>query len=166
MEPEPHHSVTVRQGDIARSQRWPLSFLRKVVRTTLRLAPCPEDAEVCLTLTNDCIMRHLNLHYRDQDRPTDVLAFALEEGQAMQLPPGMPRQLGDVVVSVETTLRQAYEHASSPESELAWVICHGVLHLLGYDHQDEAQLRRMREREQAVLAALAIEREWPQPVAR
>lgn len=160
------HSVTVRQSDLERAQRWPLAFLRRVARTTLGQASCSDDVELCLTLTNDRIMRDLNQHYRGLDKTTDVLAFALEEGRAMALPPGMPRQLGDVVVSVETTLRQAYEHGMSPESELAWVICHGILHLLGYDHQDEAQLSRMRERERAILAALAIPREWPLLVAR
>jgi probable rRNA maturation factor len=154
--------VTVRQGDLDKSQRWPLTFLRQVVRTTLKLAPCLEDAELSLTLTTDRAMRDLNARYRGLDKPTDVLAFALEEGDPLPFLEGMPRQLGDIVVSVDTTLRQAQENSTPALSELAWVICHGTLHLLGFDHQDPQQLCRMREREREVLARLNLERNWPE----
>lgn len=115
-----------------------------------------------LTLTTDRIIRSLNQRYRGQDKATDVLAFALEEGQVWPLPPEMPRQLGDVVVSLETTFRQAGEFGNSEASELAWVICHGTLHLLEFDHQDFEQLRQMRSRERQILSQLGVEREWPE----
>ncbi|MBT9584753.1 rRNA maturation RNase YbeY [bacterium] len=159
---DPHHLVMVRQGDVDPSQRWPLSFLRSVVRTTLRLAPCPEDAELSLTLTTDRGIQDLNARYRGLDKPTDVLAFAMEDGEPLPLLPGVPRQLGDIVVSLDTTLRQAQENQTTPQSELAWVICHGTLHLLGFDHQDFEQLSHMRAREREVLTALAIDRNWPE----
>ena len=152
----------MRQGDVDKPQRWPVSFLRKVIRTTLRLAPCSQDAELCLTLTTDRNIQSLNSRYRGLDKPTDVLAFALEDGEALPIPAGMPRQLGDIVVSLETTLRQARSSGNAVESELAWVICHGTLHLLGFDHQNFEQLSHMRERERQVLEALSIDRDWPE----
>ncbi len=161
---DPNYLVTVRQGDIAKLQRWSVAFLRKVVRTTLRLAACHEDAELSLTLTTDRGIHDLNARYRGQDKPTDVLAFAMEDGEEFLLPQGMPRQLGDVVVSLDTTLRQAGENGATAESEVAWVICHGTLHLLGYDHQTSEQFALMRARKQAVLAELQIERDWPPPL--
>jgi probable rRNA maturation factor len=151
----------VRQSDLAKPDRWPVSFLRRVVNNTLQ-AHCQGPAEVSLTLTTDPRMHQLNSQYRGIDKPTDVLAFALEEGEQFHLPAGMPRQLGDVVVSLDTTRRQAAESGNSFESELAWVICHGTLHLLGFDHQNPQELSAMRDAERRVLAALNVDRNWPE----
>ncbi|MBX3167006.1 MAG: rRNA maturation RNase YbeY [Candidatus Eremiobacteraeota bacterium] len=161
---DPSHSVTVRQSEIAPERRRPLSFLRKVALTTLKLAPCRENAELCLTLTNDAGIQRLNAHYRGQDKPTDVLSFRLEDEQesGFWLPEGMARPLGDVIVSLDTVENQAAASQNSVESELAWVICHGTLHLLGFDHQNDGQLQAMRERERTVLSALGIPRSWPE----
>lgn len=155
---DPSHSVTLRQGDVGKERRRPLAFLRKVALTTLKLAPCKEDAEFCLTLTNDASIQALNARYRGMDKPTDVLAFRLEDEQesGFWLPEGVPRPLGDVIVSLDTVERQAAEHGKTVEAELAWVICHGTLHLLGYDHQTDEQMATMRERERAVLGALHL----------
>jgi len=119
-----------------------------------------EAVEMSLVLTTDRKIRDLNREYRQIDKSTDVLAFALEEGPELCLPPGFPRQLGDVVVSLETVQRQAKEAGHAQEAELAWVICHGTLHLLGYDHQNQLQLEQMRQRELEVLTALGLERNW------
>lgn len=159
---DPSYSITVQQRDIDKSQRWPVSFLKQVVRTTLHLAPCREDAEVSLTLTTDRRIRQLNARYRGIDQATDVLAFALEEGDGFHLPEGIPRQLGDIVVSLETTGVHSQQSQNNLKSELAWVICHGTLHLLGFDHQTEDQLKAMRERERAILETLQIPRDWPE----
>lgn len=158
----PRYSISIRQPDLERSQRWPVSFLRRVVRTTLSTLGCADDLEMSLTLTDDAHIRLLNSRYRCLDQATDVLAFALEEGDAFELPLGLPRQLGDVVVSLETTRRQAQESGNPLESELAWVITHGTLHLLGYDHQTHEQLMEMREQERKVLDFLKISRHWPE----
>ncbi|MBO3704373.1 MAG: rRNA maturation RNase YbeY, partial [Candidatus Accumulibacter sp.] len=99
--------------------------MRKVVLTTLSVAECHSAVELSLTMTSAAKIHQLNLDYRGIDKPTDVLSFALEEGPPLALPPDMPRQLGDIVVSLETTLRQAKEYANQPEAEVAWVICHG-----------------------------------------
>ena len=156
--------MTVRQSDVEKERRRPLSFLRKVVLTTLKTAPCEEDSEVCLTLTDDAGIQSLNSHYRGMDKPTDVLAFRLEDEQesGFWLPEGVSRPLGDVIVSLDTVERQAQENGNSLESELAWVICHGSLHLLGFDHQTDEQLAEMRAWERTVLDSLGIERSWPE----
>lgn len=161
---DPSHSVTVRQSEVAPERRRPLAFLRKVALTSLKLAPCQEDAELCLTLTTDVGIQRLNARYRGQDKPTDVLSFRLDDEQesGFWLPEGIARPLGDVIVSLDTVERQAADSHNSVESELAWVICHGALHLLGFDHQDEAQLQIMRERERTILSALGIPRTWPE----
>ncbi len=152
------YAVSVRQSDLAPASRWPISFLRKVVYTTLGVADCRGPVELSLTMTSDAKIHQLNLDYRGIDKPTDVLSFALEEGPPMALPADMPRQLGDIVVSLETTLRQAQEYANQPQAEVAWVICHGVLHLLGYDHQKPDEFERMRSQEQKVLTQLGLSR--------
>lgn len=108
------------------------------------------QSELSLDLVGDGRMRRLNRQYRKKDRTTDVLAFAMRES-------GSPVSalLGDVVISVPTALRQAKEGGRSLSEELAWLLVHGVLHLCGYDHErSEAEARRMKRREQAVLRGL------------
>lgn len=155
------YTVSVSQAGLPKAQRWSVSFLRGVATTTLRLA-CPSSAEMALTLTHDQHMQELNERYRGLASATDVLAFAMEEGPEFQLPSELPRQLGDVVVSLDTVQRNASESGNSLQSELAWVICHGTLHLLGYDHQTPEQLWKMRTCEREILENLAIERSWPE----
>lgn len=156
--------MTVRQSDVVKERRRPLSFLRKVVLTTLKTSGCQEDTEVSLTLTDDAGIQSLNSHYRGQDKPTDVLSFRLEDEQesGFWIPEGVSRPLGDVIVSLDTVERQAQENGNSVESELAWVICHGCLHLLGFDHQTTEQLAEMRDWERKVLDSLGIPRSWPE----
>lgn len=160
-DPDPHPicHVRVSQRELPRTARWPVGFLRRVVRTAASEGGCAEPAELGLTLTDDERVRLLNRDYRGLDRPTDVLSFALEEGEELILPPGLPRQLGDVVVSVETIRRQAGELDVALDSELAWVIGHGVLHLLGYDHRTPAEEERMRDVERSILRRLGLAHE-------
>ncbi len=156
------HHIRVSQRDLELQQRWPVSFLRSVVRTALDLGDCRESAEVSLTLTNDATIRQLNHDYRGIDQPTDVLSFALEEGPNPPRWAGQPRFLGDVVVSLDTTSRQAQEGGNDLKSELSWVVAHGTLHLLGFDHRSAGELETMRERERLILERLQIGRTWPQ----
>ena len=129
-------------------------WVEAIVHKTLELADCHEDCEVSVLLTNDARIHELNRDYRGYDKPTDVLSFALEEDESVVLPPGFPRMLGDVVVSLQTVARQAVEHSRPVSHECAWALCHGVLHLLGYDHQTDEEEAEMRSKEQQVLAAL------------
>ncbi len=139
--------VWVSQGQLAPEERFSVAFLRRVARLAAAEGGCSEAAEISLTLTDDPVIHRLNRDYRGKDAPTDVLAFAQESS------PGPHRVLGDVIVSLETARRQA---TGTLEREVAWLISHGVLHLLGYDHQTEAELQAMRARENAVLERLAL----------
>jgi probable rRNA maturation factor len=129
-------------------------LLRGVVERALRLQGIRRNAEVTVVVTDDDDIRSINAEHRGTDEATDVLSFPLESGQAdaFVAPPGQPRNLGDVVVSYERVLAQAAEYGHSVSRELAYLVAHGTLHLLGYDHEDEAGRARMREREEQVLA--------------
>jgi probable rRNA maturation factor len=129
-------------------------WIQRVVEETLRTEDFKHDCEVSVLLTRDHKMRELNRDYRGQDKSTDVLSFAFEEDQTVRLPPGQPRVLGDVVLSLETLERQARKNSVSRPKETAWALCHGVLHLLGYDHQTDEQESQMRDLEGKVLGAL------------
>lgn len=116
-----------------------------------------------LTLVDDDEIQTINREHRGIDRPTDVLSFSLVEGElkgsaAFTLPPGVPRELGDVVVSYPRAIAQAEEYGHSVERELAYLIVHGVLHILGHDHEVPAEQAVMRAREEAALARVGLVR--------
>lgn len=112
-----------------------------------------EGAELAVVLSDDPLLRELNLRHRQVDAPTDVLSFPADEGEAFPAPEGEPRYLGDIVVSVESVERQAAEAGLLASEELAHVVLHGLLHLLGYDHEEAEEEAVMKAREEAVLGA-------------
>jgi rRNA maturation RNase YbeY len=91
-------------------------------------------AELSLSLVGDDEIQSLNLRYREKNRPTDVLSFPSDEAL-----PGGERLLGDVVISVETAKRQAKERKIALRDELVVLLIHGILHLIGYDHERSAK---------------------------
>jgi probable rRNA maturation factor len=107
-----------------------------------------EDCEVSILLTDDSQIQALNRQYRHIDVPTDVLAFAMCEGVDGDLNPHL---LGDLVISVQTAQRQAIAHHHLFEVELAWLTVHGMLHLLGYDHQTPEDAAIMSEKQESIL---------------
>ncbi|MCT0209737.1 MAG: rRNA maturation RNase YbeY [Cyanobium sp.] len=114
-----------------------------------------------LTLVNDAAMAELNADWRQKEGPTDVLAFAAQE-EAPPLPTGgdddedsEPLELGDIVISVETAARQAEAAGQSLARELTWLASHGLLHLLGWDHPDDARLEAMLARQDQLLEGIA-----------
>lgn len=133
------------------------ALVERVVRSVLEQEGCREGAEVSLVFTDDSYIRVLNRNYRGVDSPTDVLSFALDEGEPMP-DAGEEDLLGDVVISLQAALRQGEEYGHGIRREVAYLTAHGVLHLLGYDHQDEESRTVMREKEEAALAALGLER--------
>ena len=111
--------------------------------------------ELSVLLCDDAVIAPMNQDWRGKEGPTDVLSFAMDEGEAMVLPRGMPRPLGDLVISVETAARQARELGHGLEEELKVLVVHGLLHLLGWDHETgEADAAAMRAEEARVLALL------------
>lgn len=113
------------------------------------------DDEWSLTWVDADGMHFLNRDYRGVDRPTDVLAFALEEAEGPPLPGG-GRLLGDVVVAVDVAASQAEARGHDVEAELALLMVHGLLHLLGEDHDTPARKARMWRRQAELLAALGV----------
>ncbi len=119
-----------------------------------------EAAEVSVTLTNNEYIHKLNKQYRRIDRPTDVLSFALNEGEEPAVVDGPDiNMLGDIIISVERAVEQAAEYGHSVEREMAFLTVHGMLHLLGYDHMEEADRREMRQEEEYVMGKLGISRD-------
>ncbi|MFH1466465.1 MAG: rRNA maturation RNase YbeY [Pseudomonadota bacterium] len=110
----------------------------EVLLTTTELA----RAELSLVLCDDRFIQALNRDYRGKDAPTDVLSFAMREGEDAD--PDDP-VLGDIVISLETAARQAAEHGHSTAREIQVLLIHGFLHLLGYDHGDDEQEAEMEE---------------------
>jgi probable rRNA maturation factor len=109
-----------------------------------------------VVVTDDATVRDLNQRYLGVDEPTDVLSFGLgEKGDApFALPPGEAPSLGEVIISYPTAVRQAEEQGHSVEAEVAHLLVHGILHLLGYDHVEAEDERIMRRREREILADL------------
>jgi len=105
------------------------------------------EAEISVVFVSDKRIHQLNRDYRFVDRPTDVLSFAAQEGEG----PHIPGLLGDVVISTETAKRQSAEYGATFEEELARLLVHGILHLLGHDHHEQAETRRMRSLEKKML---------------
>ncbi|MBO5244751.1 MAG: rRNA maturation RNase YbeY [Selenomonadales bacterium] len=132
----------------------------EVLEEAARVHEVDDMTEVSLMFTDDETIHEMNREYRGIDRPTDVLSFALEEGEEEEIYGGPEENLlGDIIISVETAVRQAEEYGHSVEREMAFLALHGMLHLLGYDHMEEEERREMRAQEEAILASLGITRE-------
>jgi probable rRNA maturation factor len=106
------------------------SYLNDVINHTFEVLKI-KNANMSVILIDDEKMHELNKEYRGVDRTTDVLSFALEDNEDIKLP---IRELGDVFVSIPKMLEQAKEYNHSEKRELSFLVCHGLLHLLGYDH--------------------------------
>jgi len=122
--------------------------------TTTGLAS-PARIELCIVFADDTEQQRLNSLFRGQDTPTNVLAFpAWEPG--MRAPPGAPLLLGDIVLAFETVAREAAEQSKPFTDHLRHLIVHGVLHLLGYDHQTAGAASIMEALERVILAKLGV----------
>ena len=139
-----------------------LPDLHALAEMVLREEGYPSDAEVTLLFVDETEMSSYNGRFLDRDGPTDVLAFPVEEllpGVTPDTDPhGPPLMLGDVVIAPSYVRRQADEHGVSFEDEIALMVTHGILHLLGYDHIDDEEAERMEERERQLLAKVGKKR--------
>jgi probable rRNA maturation factor len=113
------------------------------------------DGEVSLLMSDDAAVRSLNREHRGKDQATNVLAFPMGE----PISPGGPIHLGDVVLACETVIREAERDAKTLEAHVSHLTAHGLLHLLGHDHQDADQAAAMEGIEITVLAELG----YPNP---
>jgi len=138
--------------------------LRRLALRVLRAEGVAPPAEVGLVVTDDETLRDLNHRYRGLDEPTDVLSFGHEPFDELRAepfdrlrtepfvtPPDGVRRLGEVILSYPTAEHQAREAGRSVREEAAHLVVHGLLHLVGYDHEDAEDERRMRAREEELL---------------
>ncbi len=137
--------------------------LKRIARKLLNAAG-EQDAALSLTLVDDPVIRRLNLDHRGKDKATDVLSFPLyaDAAPASAAPDdaGCPeRLLGDVVISVDTARRQAAEYDAPLENEIHRLLIHGILHVLGHDHEEAGERARMEAEERRLAAAIGMP--WP-----
>lgn len=131
--------------------------LRSLAGLVLEKEDCPLQSEVSVILVGEDEMAAYNRRFLDKSGPTDVISLPIEElvpGRPPGTPPkGPPPMLGDVIIAPSYVRRQADELGSDFGDELALMVVHGILHLLGYDHAEEGDADRMEEREQVILQA-------------
>jgi probable rRNA maturation factor len=140
----------------AESEGWTkLAGIEACVRRAAEAALLDNEAppsEISVVLSDDEHIRELNKHHRGMDKPTNVLSFPAAR---MKTPAGAARILGDIVLAFETVEREAAEESKPFENHLSHLVVHGVLHLLGYDHEgDEEEAELMEARERQILAKL------------
>ncbi|MBM6689992.1 rRNA maturation RNase YbeY [Fusobacterium mortiferum] len=112
---------------------------------------------VSLLFTGNDEIQVINREYRDKDQPTDVISFAYHETEDFDI--GPYDTLGDIVISLERVVEQAKEYNHSPKREFFYVLTHGILHLLGYDHIEEEERKEMRAKEEEILGSFGYTRE-------
>lgn len=137
------------------------ALIERSVAAVLSHEEVAGPVEVSILVTGDDELHILNRDYRGVDAPTDVLSFADETtDNSFVAMPGAPCYLGDIAISYDRVLAQAAEYGHSPQRELAYLAAHGVLHLLGYDHErGPADAAAMRTREEAAMTALGLDRD-------
>ncbi|MDX8045951.1 rRNA maturation RNase YbeY [Gracilibacillus sp. S3-1-1] len=121
-----------------------------------------EGAELSISFVDNDDIQQLNSQYRGLDKPTDVLSFALEETAEDEVTISgveLPVALGDIIISVDKAVEQAEEYNHSFSRELGFLALHGLLHLLGYDHMEEADEKKMFGRQEEILNGFGLSRE-------
>ncbi|MFZ5352877.1 MAG: rRNA maturation RNase YbeY [Bacillota bacterium] len=142
------------------------SFVETVVKGVLEFEECEDEYEISISFVNNSEIADLNKEYRGIDAPTDVLSFPMmefdEENYAEEteedefIEEELP--LGDIVISMEMAKAQAEEYNHSFDRELAFLLVHGMLHLLGYDHEEEKDEKNMFQKQDKILEMLNINR--------
>lgn len=139
----------------------PDDFAQDVVSRTLKMAKLPNeminrDMEVCVVLTHDAEIHALNRDFRGMDKPTNVLSFATLDSDE-DVPEDIPYPLGDVIIAWETMKREALEQDKEFLDHLRHMMVHGTLHLIGYDHMDDAEAAEMEGLEIEILKEMNVE---------
>ena len=134
-------------------------LIQKLVAFCGQQLALPNDTEMSITIVGDDAIQKINREYRDTDRATDVISFAIEDGEDdLPLMPGMAKNIGDLFIDPLTVRRHAKEYGHSFERELGYTVVHGFLHLNGYDHikpEDEAEMIPLQKK---ILTAYGLTR--------
>jgi len=155
------HRIFARHSGVAVGERLSIPLIKRCIREALRLEGVDSPCEVSVLITDERGIQEINKEFRGIDKPTDVLSFPMHEfsppgWEAKGIDPVDPEtgmvMLGDIILSSKHVIRQAQEHSQTCEDETAYLTVHSVLHLLGYDHTDEAEgKQQMREREREIM---------------
>lgn len=144
----------VQQSDIA--------LVSSLLQHAAKVENIEEGTELSVTFVTNEAIHEINKQYRDKDAPTDVISFALEElgeGETAIIAEGMPRILGDIIISIDRTREQAEEFGHSFERELGFLAVHGFLHLLGYDHMTLEDEKVMFGKQDEILESFGLSRD-------
>ncbi|MBN1141781.1 MAG: rRNA maturation RNase YbeY [Deltaproteobacteria bacterium] len=147
--------ATIRIENRQKKQRIDRLKTKRTASRILNALGCP-DAELSLVVVSDDQIRELNRDYLGRDRATNVISFPMREGEGSGLHPEL---LGDVVISADTAARDAEEAGIAFERELYFLLLHGILHLVGYNHEgvSEEETLRMEAKEDELFALIAAE---------
>jgi probable rRNA maturation factor len=139
-----------------------LPGLRSLAEMVLSAEGYPEDTELALLFVDDQEMSSYNSRFLDRAGPTDVLAFPVEELIPGVVPEtdgnGPPLIVGDVIIAPSYVRRQAEDYEVTMDDEMTLMVVHGILHLLGYDHQEDTEAERMEKREIDLMGRVGVER--------
>lgn len=132
-------------------------LVRRCCNAVLRMEDFKGSAEISVTFVNNAQIKDYNKQYRDKDMVTDVLSFGMGENGVYDIDPDTGAQiLGDVVISMEKAQEQALRFDHSLQREVGYLTAHSVLHLLGYDHEDNLERVHMREKEEYIMDQLGL----------
>lgn len=140
-----------------------IEWLQYIIEQTLLIEDAPPNSEISLALTGQERIHELNRDYRGKDKPTDVLSFSMAEQKVEEepldfiTPPDGMVHLGEVIISYPQAVIQSGEHGHSLKKETAILVIHGVLHILGYDHEKPEMAPEMQTREREILAKIYLE---------
>lgn len=132
-----------------------------VCNTVAKVGRLPKSSEVSIMIVDNSYIQELNFIYRQQNHPTDVLSFAMNElsDEEPEYDSSMEVNiLGDIVISLEQAVLQSQDYGHSLERELGYLVAHGMLHLLGYDHELEEEAQVMRALEEKIMQMVKLER--------
>ena len=133
------------------------SIYLEIIQEACKQLDIHDDLELSVIFVDDKRIHEINREYRQIDRSTDVISFALEDSEQYYIE-GMPREIGDIFISIDHAKMQAEEYGHSFYREMCFLFTHGLLHLLGFDHMNEEDEKVMFSRQKEILNALNIER--------
>ncbi len=149
--------ITINYSDMRFFDEETEALIRRVLEKGAELQQVPEEAELSVLICDAPVIHELNRTYRQVDAPTDVLSFALNEGDEEDFAEE-EAALGDIVINIDRAAEQAEEYGHSREREIAYLSVHGFLHILGFDHYEEEEKKEMRAAEEAILSACGLTR--------
>lgn len=127
------------------------------IEASLQYEGLSGDAEISVTIVNDLDIRKINHAHRNIDKVTDVLSFPMIDFAKGERPPEKgPYILGDIIISIETAIKQAEEYGHSIEREIGFLTAHSMLHLMGYDHMEPSEEKEMFQKQEEILNSMGL----------